>query len=140
MILVERIAGDATAQRITIRGHELVADMRAGEGGADAGPDPHDLYDAALGACKALTMLWYADRKGIAVDEVSVAVSRDASDEREGVYRLTARVAVTGDFDDATHARLIDVAAKCPVHRLMTQVETRIETVAVPRGAHRGEG
>lgn len=134
MILVERIAGDATAQRITIRGHELVADIAPADGGADAGPDPHDLYDAALGACKALTMLWYAQRKGIAVDDVSVSITRDAKDERQGTYRLTARVAVTGDFDDATHARLIEVADKCPVARLMTQVETQVTTIAVPRG------
>jgi putative redox protein len=140
MILVERIAGDATAQRITIRGHELVADISVAEGGADAGPDPHDLYDAALGACKALTILWYAQRKGIAVGDVSVAISRDAGAERDGVYKLTARVAVTGDFDDATHAKLIDVADKCPVHKLMTQVETQVTTIAVPHGAQAGEG
>ena len=36
-------------------------------GGTDAGPTPHDLYDASLAACKALTVLAYARRKGIPV-------------------------------------------------------------------------
>ena len=32
-------------------------------GGEDRGPTPHDLYDSALGACKAMTVFWYAQRK-----------------------------------------------------------------------------
>ena len=45
----------AMAQTVHIRAHELFADVSVDEGGADSGPSPHDLYDAALGACKALT-------------------------------------------------------------------------------------
>src|SRR3546814_2874186 len=52
VIVVERIDPDGgTAHRISIRGHELIADMSAPDG-HDAGPDPHDLYDSALGACR----------------------------------------------------------------------------------------
>lgn len=131
MIVVERIAPDGTAHRITIRAHELVADMALPDG-EDAGPDPHDLYDAALGACKAMTMLWYAQRKGIALDDIRVGVQRDASHERDGVYKLTTRIAIGGDLSAEEHAKLIDVAAKCPVHKLMSDVTTEIETIAIP--------
>src|SRR3546814_8545705 len=66
VIVVERIDPDGgTAHRISIRGHELIADMSAPDG-HDAGPDPHDLYDSASGACKAMTMLWDAQRNGTA--------------------------------------------------------------------------
>ena len=132
MIVVERIDADGTAHRISIRGHEIVADMSAPDG-EDAGPDPHDLYDAALGACKAMTMLWYAQRNGIPVDDIHVGVVRDASEERKGVYKLTTRIAISGAMTDEQHDRLIAVAAKCPVHKLMSEVETQIETIAVPR-------
>lgn len=131
MIVVERIAPDGTAHRVGIRAHELVADMAVADGGGDEGPDPHDLYDAAIGACKALTMVWYARRKGIPLEAVRVGILRDASRERDGVYRLTARIAIEGPMDDAQRAALVGAAGKCPVHKLMTQVETRIETVAV---------
>lgn len=131
MIVVERIAPDGTAHRITIRAHELLADMAPSDGGKDDGPDPHDLYDAALGACKALTMLWYAQRKGIAVEDIHVGVERDASREDEGVYRLVTRVAVGGDLSEAERAKLVEVAGKCPIQRLMTKVTTEIETIAV---------
>ncbi len=133
MIVIERIAPDGTAHSIAIRAHELVTDMRISEGGGDEGPDPHDLYDAALGACKALTMVWYAQRKGIALEDVRIGVERDASGERDGVYRLVTRIAIEGDMSDAERAKLIEVAGKCPVHKLMTQVRTDIETLAVER-------
>lgn len=132
MIVVERISPEDTAHRISIRGHELTVDMTAPDG-HDAGPDPHDLYDAALGACKAMTMLWYAQRNDIPVEGIHVGVVRDASQERKGVYKLTTRIALTGLLTDEQHDRLIAVAAKCPVHKLMSEVETQIETVAVPR-------
>lgn len=136
MIVVERMAPDGTAHRITIGEHELVSDM-APPDGKDEGPDPHDLYDAALGACKALTMMWYANRKGLPVGDIRVGVSRDASEERNGTYRLTLRIAVDGPegapLTEEQHAALIRAAGKCPVHKLMTDVRTEIETVVVPR-------
>jgi len=131
MIVVERITTDGTVHRITIRSHELIADMSLAEGGADIGPTPHDLYDAALGACKAMTMVWYAKRNNIPLENVHVGVQRDASEERQGVYRLTTRVSIDGDMSEAQRAKLIEVADKCPVHKLMTQVRTEIETIAV---------
>ncbi|WP_380873853.1 peroxiredoxin [Sphingomonas sp. DBB INV C78] len=130
MIVVERIAPDGTAHRISIGLHEIVADLTPPEG---EGPDPHDLYDAALGACKALTMLWYAQRNGIPLEDIHVGVSRDASEERQGVYRLKTRIALGGPLSDEQHDKLVGVAGKCPIHKLMTEVRTEIETIAVDR-------
>ncbi|EQA98703.1 putative redox protein [Sphingobium wenxiniae] len=132
MIVVERIAPDGTAHRISIRGHELIADMSAPDG-HDTGPDPHDLYDSALGACKGMTMLWYAQRNGIPLEGIHVGVERDNSRERQGVYRLTTRIALSGPMTDEQYGKLIAVAAKCPVHKLMSEVRTEIDTIAVPR-------
>ncbi len=135
MIVVERISPDGTPHRITIGAHELTADMSIADGGE--GPDPHDLYDSALGACKALTMVWYAQRKGIPLEGVHVGILRDSSEERAGIYRLTARIAIDGPMTDEQRAALIDAASKCPIHKLMTQVETRIETIAVDQAGIR---
>ena len=118
----------AQSQRIA---QTLAADERfslVANGGEDSGPSPHDLYDSALGACKALTMLWYAKRKQIPLASIDVSVERDASDERNGTYRLKTLVALGGDLSDAQRAELLNVAKKCPVHKLMTQVTTEIET------------
>jgi len=121
-------ASAPVAQAVRIRGHELVADVSLAEGGADAGPSPHDLYDAALGACKALTVMWYARRKGMAIDDVQTVIERDDTGERAGVYRLAARLRISGDLSDAQLRELESVALKCPVHKLMTTVTTEIST------------
>lgn len=118
----------AMAQKLTIRSHALTADGSLAEGGDDAGPSPHDLYDAALGACKAITLMWYARKKGIPVDDIHTVVERDDSGERGGVYRLAATLRIQGDLTDAQLQELLAVAQKCPVHKLMSTVTTEITT------------
>jgi putative redox protein len=107
------------------------ADASISDGGEGLGPNPHDLYDAALGACEALTVLWYARRKGIEVDEIEVAVERDQSEERTGTYRLATKLKLGGNLTDAQRRELLAVASKCPVHKLMTSVQTIIKTSLV---------
>ena len=116
------------AQTIHIRSHALVTDVSEAEGGDDAGPSPHDLYDAALGACKALTVMWYARKKGIPVDDIHTLVERDGTDERKGIYRLAATLKIHGELTDAQLQELQAVAQKCPVHKLMSVVSTEITT------------
>ena len=43
--------------------HTLTADEGAVAGGQDAGPSPHEMLCAALGACTAITLRMYAERK-----------------------------------------------------------------------------
>jgi putative redox protein len=109
----------------------FAADASVSDGGQGLGPNPHDLYDAALGACEALTVLWYARRKGIPVDEIEVAVERDQSEERTGIYRLDTKLKLGGNLTDAQRQELLSVASKCPVHKLMTSVQTIIKATLV---------
>ncbi len=128
MITIRRLDNGATRHVVSIRAHEFLTDLSPSEGGADAGPTPHDLYDAALGACKALTALWFAERKGIPLEDIEVAVVRDDSAEREGIYRLKTVLTLGGDLSAEERAAVLAAAAKCPVHKLMTKVTTEIET------------
>jgi putative redox protein len=115
--------------------HMLAVDESPELGGEDSGPSAHDLYDAALGACNALTVLWYANRKHMPVQGIEVLVRRDATDERAGTYRLRTELSLTGELTDAQREDLLRVARKCPIHRLMTEVKTEIETTLAPRTA-----
>jgi putative redox protein len=103
-------------------------------GGEDLGVTPHELYDSALGACKAMTVLWYAQRKQIPVEDIHVTVDRDDSEERQGLYRLHVTLHLTGALTDAQREQLLAVAEKCPLHKLMSQVRTEISTVLAPPG------
>ena len=139
-IELNRIVSTPMAQTLTIRSHALVVDGTAAEGGDDTGPNPHDLYDAALGSCKALTVLWYARRKGIPVTDVRTVIERDASAERAGTYHLAARMQISGDLSDAQLQELQAVAHKCPVHKLMTAVTTEITTTVERMAWHGATG
>jgi putative redox protein len=133
-IHIQRKPGAPMAQTIHIRDHLLPADVSAAEGGGDEGPSPHDLYDAALGACKALTVMWFAKKKGFAIDTIHTEVVSDNSQERNGIYKLSTRLEISGALSDAELAQLAAVADKCPVHKLMTSVTTEI-TTTVARAA-----
>jgi putative redox protein len=125
-IELKRQQVSTTAQTVTIGKHSFTVDMSVVEGGADEGPSPHDLYDAALGACKALTLLWYANKKGIPVADVQTRIVRDNSAERTGIYRLDATVQVGGNLTDEQLQELTGVLEKCPVHKPTTTVTTEI--------------
>lgn len=127
-ITVRRDGSTGTRHILKVRAHEIAVDASPDAGGQDAGPTPHDLYDSALAACKALTVLVYAQHKGIPVEGIEVVVNRDDSEERKGVYRLDSTLHVTGPLSDEQRAALLRVAGKCPLHRLMTEVRTEIET------------
>ncbi len=115
--------------------HAFTVDEPPANGGEDLGPTPHDVYDSALGACKALTMLWYARRKQIPVDDIKVSVERDDSQERQGVYKLRAVVEISGALSEAQRQELLTVAGKCPVHKLMTLGTTEVVTELAPAAA-----
>jgi putative redox protein len=115
-------------QRIQIRTHELHADVLPTIGGKDSAPGPHDFFDAALAACKALTATWYAKKNGIALERVEAHVERDDHEERAGRYKLSVRLAFHGPMTDKDRARLYDAVSRCPLHKLMTTSEVTIET------------
>ncbi len=127
-VTVRRDLSQPMRHIVHVRNHLISTDVSPAEGGVDAGPSPHDLYDSALSACKALTVLWYANRKNIPVVDVQVTTQRDDSEERKGVYRLAATLHLTGELTDAQREELLGVAQKCPIHKLMTAVTTEVTT------------
>jgi putative redox protein len=56
-------------------------------------------------------------------------MERDASEERQGTYRLAATLHLTGDLSETQRAELLAAAQKCPIHKLMTSVTTEVTTV-----------
>ena len=131
-ITVTRDRAHEMKHTVRVRQHALAVDEPAANGGEDLGVTPHELYDSALGACKAMTVLWYASRKQIPVEAIEVTVERDDSQERQGAYRLRATLALGGPLTDAQRQELLAVAGRCPVHKLMTAVTTEVQTVLAP--------
>ena len=131
-IFITRDRAHKMQHTVHVRDHSFAIDEPPSNGGEDLGLTPHDVYDSALGACKAMTVLWYANRKQIPVEDIRVTVDRDDSAERQGVYRLRVTLALTGALSDAQRQELLKVAEKCPVHKLMTVATTEVVTELAP--------
>jgi len=99
-------------------GHALTADERAAAGGQNAGASPHELLCAALGACTAITLRMYAQRKEWTLRGVHVDVRLQIEGKE---HRITRRLRLEGDLDEAQRARLADVAERTPVTLTLKQ-------------------
>jgi putative redox protein len=129
-ITTQRSASGKLAFSVKIGAHTLTTDVGAAAGGDDLGPSPHDLFDAALAACTSITVKMYAARKNWPLDDIRVAVERDSSREAAGHYKLTRKIELIGALDAEQGARLIEIANKCPIHKLMhSEIEVVTERV-----------
>jgi putative redox protein len=103
--------------RIDVRGGAIMADEPAEVGGLGTGPTPYELLSAALGACTAMTLKLYAERKGWTLPDLEVEVAH--SREPSGRDRFTRRISYDGDLRGEWQAKMIEIADKCPVHRTL---------------------
>jgi len=101
--------------------HPLTADEGVAAGGKDLGPAPHELLCAALGACTAITLRMYAQRKEWSLRAVHVHVDL----QLQGKDRvITRRLRFEGELDDTQRARLADIAERTPVTLTLKQGAT----------------
>jgi putative redox protein len=104
--------------------HAWLSDEPPTTGGDDLGPDPVELLLSSLGACTAITLRMYAERKqwpleGVSIDLVHERLPVEGAEPgtREDIVRLDLRL--EGALDDEQRARLLEIAERCPVHRIL---------------------
>jgi putative redox protein len=117
-------------QSLALGGHHLLADESVSLGGLDSGPSPYDLLLGALGACTAMTIRLYADRKQYRLDRVAVALEHSRRHAQDGqaacdgrpaaLERIDRKITLEGNLDVKQRAKLMEIADKCPVHRTLT--------------------
>ncbi|NOX29968.1 MAG: OsmC family protein [Actinobacteria bacterium] len=118
-----------TNVNITNGRHVWVADEPTELSGTDLGPNPYELLLGSVAACTAITISFYAKRKGIVLDSVSVEYSydrihaddcADCEDDAAGMLdHVTSQVYIEGTFTDDQRKRIGDIAKRCPVHRTL---------------------
>lgn len=108
-------------QEVLVGQHRLIADEPVSMGGADAGPAPFDFVMSGLGACTSMTLRMYAERKGLPLTGISVALRHDKIDV-DGIARdrITRQITLEGDLLPEHRRRLLEIANKCPVHRALS--------------------
>jgi putative redox protein len=128
-VIVRETGQGKFQQMVSVGPHRLLADEPVAAGGADTGPGPYDFLLAGLGACTAMTMRLYADRKALPLARVTVTLNHSRihaedcaeCETKAGMLdRIERVIAIEGDLDAAQHAKLIEIADKCPVHRTLT--------------------
>ena len=115
-IKVHKAADGNLKQRVEIGVHSLFVDEPASVGGDDGGPDPHDLLDASLGACTALTLTMVARRKQMPLTDVRVEIIHSEDNDS---YHMQRTVELVGDLSDEQKQYLLGIANKCPIHRAL---------------------
>jgi putative redox protein len=118
-------------QSVTVRGHRVTTDEPKENGGTDAGPSPQELLAASLASCTAITMEMYAKRKGWDTGDVEVEVKYEPA-QRGSPTRFTMEVRLPKELPSEQRERLMQIAAKCPVHRTLegeVMFEERVELI-----------
>ena len=122
-------------QFITTGAHVLGADEPEALGGMNTGPDPFELLLSGLGACTAMTIRMYADRKGMLLERVSVHLSHvqrasQASGLGDGFERI---IKLEGALSLEDRERLLQIAERCPVSQTL-QRTSEISSSLEPNG------
>ncbi len=123
-------------QEVVSGKHHLRADEPVNYGGGDVAPGPYDYLLTALGVCTSMTVGYYARRKKIPLENITVSLrhfrihARDCEEceTKQGMLdRIDLQIELTGSLSGEEHAQLMAIAAKCPVHRtLKSEIDIRL--------------
>lgn len=124
--------------------HYLTADEPASVGGDNFGPSPYQLLSASLGACTAMTLRMYANRKNWEPGEIMVHLKHDkvyVTDQGESIKEageagqkmdvIDRIVEFSGLLTETQKQRLLEIANRCPVHRTLeksVRINTRLKS------------
>lgn len=114
-IVARRVEG--YAHDVEVDGHTLRLDEPPEAGGEGTGPRPTKLLGASLAGCIAITVEMYAQRKGWDVGAVEVDV--EMTYEGAVPTGFDVGLKLPGDLDEEQRRRLLVVATKCPVHKVL---------------------
>ena len=105
-------------QHVSVREHRVTVDEPEDHGGDDAGPSPQELLAASLASCTAITMEMYAQRKGWDVGDIAVDVHYEPA-QRGSFTRFKMTFELPKELPEEQREKLMQIAAKCPVHRTL---------------------
>ena len=97
----------------------IVSDEPESSGGKDLGFSPKELLAASLASCTGITLRMYANRKGWDLTDIKVEITFD-TDSVDNKFQIIRNIILSGSLDDSQKARLLNIADKCPIHKIIT--------------------
>jgi len=122
---------------VNTRGHRVICDQPAENGGADAGMAPPEFLLVSLGTCAAFYAAQYLKTRSLPADGLTVRVSAEkaAAPARLASFHIEIHVP---DLADPKHQEGVLRAAKsCLIHNTLMhapQIEMTLSTAATARG------
>jgi putative redox protein len=115
------IGRDHYQTSLSTAAHRWHGDEPAEHGGTDTAPSPSELVLSGLAACKLITLRGYIDRKewNVARIELDLTMTVDPS-VRPVKTEIRTDFRFEGELDEAQRQRLLEIAGKCPIHRMLT--------------------
>ena len=113
--------------RIDSGGHALRGDEPVAHGGGDTGSTPFGLLLSGLGACTAITLRMYAERKQWPLTGAGVDLSYVVQDR--STRWIDRVITLHGPLDDDQRAKLAEIAEKTPVTKAVragTEIRTTV--------------
>jgi putative redox protein len=114
----QRVGSDGYKHTVSVRRHELTVDEPEDNGGTDEGPNPQEMLAVSLASCTAITIEMYAKRKGWEIGDVDVDVDYEPA-QRGSPTKFKMVLHLPKELPEDQRERLMQIAAKCPVHRTL---------------------
>lgn len=103
--------------RVSARSHEFYIDEPGTLNGGDTAQDPYETLLGALGACKAITVRMYAQRKGWDLKSVRLDLAHSRPNGRGNPEQIDISISFEGNLDEDQRKRLKEIANACPVQK-----------------------
>jgi putative redox protein len=107
--------------------HTMIADTTESHGGTGSGIRPHELLEAAFGACLNMAIRMRADKMVIPLTKVTTQVLADRTQPGSTVFKYT--IILDGDLTEQQRQELRQVAAECPVRKTLSNTLTFVESI-----------
>lgn len=105
-----------------VRNHTVTIDEPMENGGRDKGPSPTEYVCVALASCTTATLKMYINHKQLSVTRLSVEVEKTTTEDKKNIFKR--KIFIEGAFDAAIKERLLAIANKCPVHKILETANT----------------
>lgn len=117
---ITELEGESYRTKIFAGGHFIYADEPEDLGGTDEGMTPGALLLASLGSCTAITIKMYAKRKKITVTAIKIHSEICEEAEMNKGTTINRKIDLAGEFSAEQRERLMQIADKCPVHKMLS--------------------
>jgi putative redox protein len=109
------------------RGHRILCDQPAENGGADEGMTPPEFLLASLGTCVGFYAAKYLETRQLSCDSLEVRVAADKAQQPARLDQFLIELTVRG-LDPAHEAGILRAAKACLIHNTLLHAPA-IETV-----------